>query len=252
MGPGQRGSGRAIDAQTEERQAVDDKRKGGQFPTLNSKILRDYLAPEDPASGRKASSDMFEHYGPTIETTVSERLRRRFGELAGEVVQEAWMRCLSELQARKNDFMKGRPERPSVGLLMASHTMRAVWTLEQRARRQQSRHTNVEQSGLEHGSERVADTDITPEDFHAIFEAAWDELLQVSSDAERDALQQAGPVLFFAGDWQSEPGSADTQAEIIRQRLDVAREILQRILSKRYSLKPDAIRRFLRWLLPPA
>ena len=102
------------------------QRPRNDFPTLNSEIVRDYLSAHDRATHARAGRRLFDHYAPGIEAPVHERLRRRYGALAGEVVQEAWLRCLSELRARKRELMQGRPNRPSVSVLMASHTLRAV------------------------------------------------------------------------------------------------------------------------------
>lgn len=224
------------------------QRPRSDFPTLNSQILHDYLSPEDTATHLRAGRRLFDHYAPGIEATVHERLRRRYGALANEVVQEAWLRCVTELRARKAELMQSPPKRPCVSVLMASHTLRAVWAMEQRARRQDARLTSLDEVHERPSAQRVADTDITPEDLHAILEAGWNELLKVSTVEQRDALLGTGAVLFFAGDWRKAGKGA--QAELIAERVVTVRKILQRNLRERYGLKPDAIRRFVRWLLP--
>jgi hypothetical protein len=96
-----------------------DLRARRQFPTLDTRMLRDYLNGDRHASA-SAGRALFRQFGPSIRAVVSEQLGRRYGALACDVIQEAWVRCLGELQARRVELLQDRPKRPSVGELMAA------------------------------------------------------------------------------------------------------------------------------------
>lgn len=230
-----------------------DIRSRSPFPSLPTETLREYFG-SDPLRRRAAAHELFEQFGAAIEERVVHSLRRRHGALAADAIQEAWMRCLTQLHRDKTVYMRSRPERPSVGLLMVTHTMRAVWQLEQQARRRARRDRNgATRDAPFTGLGRVADTAVGVEDLHQIFECVWARLLEASSDEQRTTLQRVGPIEFFAGEWRlpaSEPSLEPFERAVVLERLDAAARILRELLETRYHLDPSAQRRFQSWLLP--
>jgi hypothetical protein len=214
----------------------------------------------DPNVSALGSEELYEDYESGIRRIVDRILRQRFRDLAGEAIQEAWLDCLSELQARKAEFLKERSQRPQFRPMVIALTMRAIWRLEQQTRRQRLR-AAPEHAGSRQDAQWNREYDavnaMTPLDFHRVFESAWQRLLQQSTAAQRASLEEVGQLEFFAGDWPvSLPGSADadecldTLTAIVLEQRCAVRLIIEDILAHDFDFEARVCSKFARTLMP--
>jgi hypothetical protein len=177
--------------------------------------------------------------------------------MAEDTIQEAWSDCLSELQARRADFLKERGERPGLRETAAAVTMRAVWRLEMRARRERQRLVSTAPEESYSAPEYEAVSSLSALDFHRVFQSAWERLLESSSADDQVVLHDIGPLAFFANDWaavasQPVPGEVAqrTMTNVVLERRRQVRTIVEAVLERELQLDAKTRQRFVRTLLP--
>jgi hypothetical protein len=243
---------------TEQRRDMVDIRNRFRLAATKTVSLQRYLD-ADPNVSALGSEELYQDYESGIRRIVDRILRQRFQDLANEAMQEAWLDCLSELQARKAEFMKERSERPQFRPMVIALTMRAIWRLEQQTRRQRLR-AAPEETGTRQQAQWNPEYDavnaMTPLDFHRVFGTAWQRLLEHSTVGQRAGLEEVGQLEFFAGDWPSLPGSTDTDecvdaltALVLEQRC-AARLIIEDILAHDFDFEARVRSKFVRTLIP--
>ena len=225
-------------------------------PQTKTADLHGYLLNNAPVERSEAVSGIFEQCRELIGNITAQLLRSRFHQLAEDTIQEAWSDCLSELQARKEEFLKVRSERPGLREMAVAVTMRAVWRLEMRARRDRERLANADADESYTTPELEAVSSLSAIDFHRIFLSAWERLLTQSSTEDQIVLNDVGPLAFFADDWVSVtaqllPGEIPqrTMTTVVLERRSAARAIVDGILETEHHLPPRIRQRFLRTLL---
>lgn len=226
-------------------------------PQTRTADLHGYLLEDEPDQRSEAVSGIFEQCRELIGNITAQLLRSRFHQLAEDTIQEAWSDCLSELQARREEFLKVRGERPGLREMAVAVTMRAVWRLEMRARRDRLRLSSAEPEEPSSAPELEAVSSLSAIDFHRIFLSAWERLLAHSSAEDQVVLHDVGPLAFFADDWASVttqplPGEIPqrTMTTVVLERRRAARAIVDSILERELCLSPKIRQRFLRTLLP--
>jgi hypothetical protein len=226
-------------------------------PQTKTADLHGYLLEDAPDQRSEAVSGIFEQCRELIGSITAQLLRSRFHQLAEDTIQDAWSDCLSELQARREEFLKVRGERPVLREMAVAVTMRAVWRLEMRARRERQRLASAETEEPYSAPELEAVSSLSAIDFHRIFLSAWERLLALSSSEDQIVLNDVGPLAFFADDWASVttplvPGGTPqrTMTTVVLERRRAARAIVDGILERELRLEPKIRQRFLRTLLP--
>jgi hypothetical protein len=225
-------------------------------PQTKTADLHGYLLDTAAAERSTAVTGIFEQCRELIGNITAQLLRSRFHQLGEDTIQEAWSDCLSELQARKEEFLKVRSERPGLREMAVAVTMRAVWRLEMRSRRDRQRLASTEAEESYSTAELEAVSGLSAVDFHRIFLTAWERLLAQSSAEDQIVLTDVGPLAFFADDWasvttQPQPGEIPqrTMTTVVLERRRAARAIVDAILETELSLAPKIRQRFLRTLL---
>jgi hypothetical protein len=222
------------------------------LPKTQTGDLQQYLD-EDPKVSAVGSKGLFEAYAAPIRAIVDQILRGRFRELSSDAVQEAWLDCLSQLHEKRDDFLKERHERPPFGSLVTAVTMRAIWRLSQRTRRQVARDAPLESSSSQASPSNNADavSGMTTHDFHRIFVLAWQRLLEQTPADQRCVLADVGDLEFFAGDWKTTPEqAASSVTSIVLERRAAARSIVDDILAREFGFEPRVRTRFVTTLIP--
>ena len=226
-------------------------------PQTKTADLHGYLSEDAPDKRVEAANSIFDQCRELIGNITAQLLRSRFEHIAEDSIQEAWSDCLTELQERRAEFLRDRGERPGLREMAATVTMRAVWRLEMRARRERQRMTSDDREELSSAPEFDAVDSLSALDFHRIFVSAWERLLASSSADEQIVLDDVGPLAFFAHDWASvaaQPvpgeGTQRTMTHVVLERRRQVKNIVDALLERDLQLEPKTRERFLRTLLP--
>jgi hypothetical protein len=233
------------------------RKRFDESPQTKTADLHGYLSENAPDKRIEAANGIFDQCRELIGNITEQLLRSRFKHIAEDTIQEAWSDCLTELQERRAEFLKDRAERPRLREMAASVTMRTVWRLEMRARRERQRMTSAPSEEPSSAPEYEALSSLTALDFHRIFVSAWERLLAGSSAEEQIVLQDVGPLAFFAHDWASvaaQPvpgeGTQRPMTNVVLERRHHVRNIIDAVLERELQLDAKTRQRFLRTLLP--
>lgn len=233
------------------------RKRFDESPQTKTADLHGYLLEDAPDKRVEAANSIFDQCRALIGNITEQLLRSRFENIAEDSIQEAWSDCLSELQERRAEFLKDRAERPGLREMAATVTMRAVWRLEMRARRERQRLVSAEREDVSSAPEYDAVDSLSALDFHRIFVTAWERLLTNSNTDEQIVLNDVGPLAFFAHDWASvaaQPvpgeGTQRTMTHVVLERRRQVKGIVDTLLERELQLEPKTRARFLRTLLP--
>jgi DNA-directed RNA polymerase specialized sigma24 family protein len=212
-----------------------------QFPTMSTQLIRDFFGPA-PEVRARAMLVMRHRYEQQIQGLVRSKVRGRHVQITGDVVQEAWLRCLDALDEHRPELLKPRPERPDTSQLLVTHAKRAINTLVKREQRAFARHVTTadaeppsEGAGADNST---LDTPIGPVELHRVIEEAWQRLLEQTREADRVVLSSIGIVTFFVGEWEAAAKCAagdDTPAVAMTQLVVERRRVIRALLRAKFA-----------------